>query len=241
MATRRRTLTRLGCTALSAAVSPPDPKRSTYVHLFNDGGIFIAVGETGGFGLVTEERLIEAVDRVIARGGVLVYTRDDPDKDPSAMALRTFERVVDRKPPLQLQVRPHPMVAERPADLTTLMLVASVSNVPVVRDLIKRGADLERQTSEGMTALMLAANGGHREVAEALVRGGAAVDARGEKDSTAIMFAAQHGHEAIVRALLQAGADPNARGSHGFTPLGFARRHKRRGVARLLESVGGRE
>ncbi len=226
---------------MSGTVFAPDPKRATYVHLFNDGGIFIMVGETGGFGLVTEERLIEAVDRVIARGGVLIYTRDEPDKDPSAMALRTFERVADKKPPFQLQVQPDPKVAERPADLTTLMLVASVNNVSVVRDLIARGADLERQTSEGMTALMLAANGGYGEVVEALVRGGAVVDARGEKDSTAIMFAAQHGHEAIVRTLLQAGADPNARGSHGLTPLGFARRHKRHGVARLLEEVRGRE
>jgi len=77
----------LGGTVVSTIV-PPDPKRSTYVHLFNDGGIFILVGETGAFGLVTEERLIEAVDRVIARSGVLIYTRDEPDKDPSAMALR---------------------------------------------------------------------------------------------------------------------------------------------------------
>ena len=211
-----------------------------YVHLFNDGGIFV-VDADGGFGLVTEDRLIEMVDGAVAGGGVLIYTRDQPDKDPSPISFRTFQRILEHNPPRQLHVEPHPKVVAQPSDLTALILVASVNNVPVARDLVARGADLERKTNEGMTALMLAANAGHVETVELLVRGGASVDARGEMESTAIMFAAQHGHDAVVRVLLQAGADPNARGSHGLTAVGFARQNKRRSTVKLLESAGGRQ
>jgi hypothetical protein len=45
----------LGRTIVSTTVFPPDPKRSTYVNLF------IEVGETDGFALVTEERLMTSL------------------------------------------------------------------------------------------------------------------------------------------------------------------------------------
>ena len=216
----------------------PDPSKGLYVHLFADGGIYLIRG-TGEAYLATQERLLQEVDLVVARGGVVLYGRDHPEGSATPIVTKTFERIVDKTPPLQLLVDPHPAVGARPPDLTTLMLVASVGNTEVARDLAERGADLESFSLTGWNALMLAANLGHVETVRELIRHGANVDARGEQQSTALMFAAQNGDDAIVQVLLSAGADPNARGSHGLTALGFAKQNRHERTVRLLQSSGG--
>ena len=216
----------------------PDPKKSLYVHLFADGGIYLVRG-TGEAYLATQKRLLEEIDVVLAGGGVVLYGRDGPEGSPPPIVTKTFEHIVEKKPPLQLVVEPHPNVRARPPDLTTVILVASVGNTEVVRDLAERGADLEAFTRDRMNPLMLAANGGHVDTVRELIRHGANVNARGEQDSTPLMYAAQNGDDAIVQVLLAAGADPNARGSHGLTPLGFARQNKHERTVRLLQTSGG--
>jgi ankyrin repeat protein len=217
----------------------PDPKKSLYVHLFADGGIYLVRGSGEAF-LATQERLLEEIDAVIAGGGVLLYGRDNPKSDPTPIVTEAFKRILDKKPPLQLLVEPHPAVKARPTDLTSLILAASVGNTEVVRDLCERGADIEAFTRERMNPLMLAANGGHSETVRELIRRGANINARGEQESTPLMFAAQNGDDAVVQALLSAGADANVRGSHGLTALGFARQNRHERTARLLQSAGAR-
>lgn len=216
----------------------PVLKNSLYVHLFADGGIYLIRG-TGEAYLATQERLLQEVDQVVAGGGVVLYGRDHPEGGAPPIVTKTFDRIVQKTPPLRLLFDPHPAVGARPPDLTTLMLVASVGNTEVARDLAERGADLERLSLTGWNALMLAANLGHVETVRELIRHGANVNARGEQESTALMFAAQNGDDAVVQALLSAGADPNARGSHGLTALGFARQNRHERTVRLLQSAGG--
>jgi hypothetical protein len=213
----------------------PVLKNSLYVHLFADGGIYLIRG-TGEAYLATQERLLQEVDQVVAGGGVVLYGRDHPEGGAPPIVTKTFDRIVQKTP---LLFDPHPAVGARPPDLTTLMLVASVGNTEVARDLAERGADLERLSLTGWNALMLAANLGHVETVRELIRHGANVNARGEQESTALMFAAQNGDDAVVQALLSAGADPNARGSHGLTALGFARQNRHERTVRLLQSAGG--
>ena len=216
----------------------PDPSQSLYVHLFADGGIYLVRG-TGVAYLATQGRLLEEIDLVVVGGGVVLFGRDHPEDGAPPIVTKTFERIVEKRPPLQLVVEPHAEVRARPPDLTTVMLVASLGNTEVVRDLAERGADLEAFTRDRMNALMLAANAGHVETVRELIRHGANVNARGEQDSTPLMYAAQNGDDAVVQALLSAGADPSARGSHGLTALGFARQNSHERTARLLLSSGG--
>ena len=53
------------------------------------------------------------------------------------------------------------------------MLSSQNGHELVARDLIKAGADLEKQTAKGSTALMLAAQNNHDRVARALLENGA--------------------------------------------------------------------
>ena len=52
------------------------------------------------------------------------------------------------------------------------------SLLPIVRDLIRRGATIDARTSEGKTPLQLAVWRKHLEIAKVLVAGGASLDAR---------------------------------------------------------------
>jgi hypothetical protein len=205
-----------------------------YVHLADDGGIFAVWGDTGREAWITEATLELELERLKARGGDLLYSRDAPDHEPPAIVERTFRRIADAAPPsIRLLAEAHPS-ASFPGGATTLMAAARAGDVEVLRDLVRRGAELEAQDEDGYTALMYAANAGEHEAADELVVAGADVDARDNGGSTPLMFAAQGGHAEIVQRLLDGGADPMPRGEHGLTARGFAEQNGHREVARLL-------
>jgi hypothetical protein len=205
-----------------------------YVHLADDGGIFAVWGDTGREAWITEATLERELERLKARGGDLLYSRDAPDQEPPPIVERTFRRIADAGPPsIRLLAEAHPS-AGFPGGATTLMAAARAGDVEVLRDLVRRGAELEAQDEDGYTTLMYAANAGEREAADELVAAGADVDARDNGGSTPLMFAAQGGHAGIVQRLLDGGADPMPRGDHGLTARGFAEQNGHREVARLL-------
>jgi len=205
-----------------------------YVHLADDGGIFAVWGDTGREAWITEATLELELERLKARGGDLLYSRDAPDHEPPAIVERTFRRIADAAPPsIRLLAEAHPS-ASFPGGAATLMAAARAGDVEVLRDLVRRGAELEAQDEDGYTALMYAANAGEHEAADELVVAGADVDARDNGGSTPLMFAAQGGHAEIVQRLLDGGADPMPRGEHGLTARGFAEQNGHREVARLL-------
>jgi hypothetical protein len=165
-----------------------------YVHLADDGGIFAVWGDTGREAWITEATLELELERLKARGGDLLYSRDAPDHEPPAIVERTFRRIADAAPPsIRLLAEAHPS-ASFPGGATTLMAAARAGDVEVLRDLVRRGAELEAQDEDGYTALMYAANAGEHEAADELVVAGADVDARDNGGSTPLMFAAQGGH-----------------------------------------------
>jgi len=211
-----------------------------YVHLAWDGGIFVVRGSDGSEGWVTRSQLQEEIETVRAAGGMLLYSREAPDRDPPEIVTRTFELIGQAGLPIKLLEEPHPSVSgPSPHGMTTLMGAGHGDNAELVADLLDRGADPEARDDQGYTALMYAANAGALAAVEALLSHGADPNVADEEASTPVMFAAQHGHAEIIRRLLDAGADLGARGDHGLTALGFARQNGHGETAALLEAAGG--
>lgn len=116
---------------------------------------------------------------------------------------------------------------------TPLMMAALRANVPVMRTLIERGAQVNRA---GWTPLHYAASSPAAAPVELLLKLGAAVDARAPNGNTPLMQAARFGHEDSVGLLLRAGADRTVHNERGYTAAEYARLDGREAVARRLES-----
>ena len=214
-----------------------EAERALYVHLRSDGGIFVVRGDTGEQAWITRRELEQELDRMREAGGLILYSRDDPDRDPADIVFDTFSAIEASRLPIKLVDEPHPDTTLG-GGATTLMASAFTGAADAVEDLLDRGADLEARDESGYTALMYAANAGELPSAERLLERGADVDARDAQGSTPLMFAAQHGHDDIVRRLLDDGADVHVRGDHGRTALDFAHDHGHGTTARLLEEGG---
>jgi quinoprotein dehydrogenase-associated probable ABC transporter substrate-binding protein len=102
-----------------------------------------------------------------------------------------------------------------PEQLTPLMVVAtmvspgegamflpgSIRPIDVARDLIKRGADVNARSKDGVTALMLAAAHNSAPMIGLLGQSGAKLDAKSEAGKTAADVAEQNGADAAAKAL----------------------------------------
>lgn len=80
----------------------------------------------------------------------------------------------------------------------------------VVKKLIKKGANLNKQKVNGYTSLMQAINLGYFDIASILIQNGADVNIENKIGNTALMFAVSYDEKSIdiVNLLLLYGADP---------------------------------
>lgn len=85
-----------------------------------------------------------------------------------------------------------------------LMLAAFKGNVPLVTDILNRGAAIN--PGQGWTALHYAATNGHAAVAQLLIDKGADVNARTASGITPLYMAARKPSREVVVMLLRAGA-----------------------------------
>ncbi len=92
-------------------------------------------------------------------------------------------------------------------------------DVPAIRELIGKKADVNQARGDGMSPLHWAVDGGDPEIASVLIRAGANVNARSARGLTPLLLAAGASNEPVIRVLLQAGADPNLASAVGTTPL----------------------
>src|SRR5687768_12960494 len=100
---------------------------------------------------------------------------------------------------------------------------AASGDVAAVRELLKKGVDVNEAQGDGTTALHWAAIKGNTELAQMLIFAGANLRATTRLGGyTPLYLAAKGGHSAIVAALLAAGADPKATTTNGTTPLMIA-------------------
>ena len=114
---------------------------------------------------------------------------------------------------------------------TLLHRAATYGHLEMVRELLKRGASVDLQSSFGdttTTALMGAALNGHLSILLLLLKHSANPDLQTNYGETALMMAAgDGGHEACVQILLRAGANTELLDKNGNTALQWAKGKRR--------------
>jgi uncharacterized protein len=107
--------------------------------------------------------------------------------------------------------------AAGPSDIAD---AAQAKNAAAVRELLKKGADVNAAQGDGMTALHWAAVNGDADVAQMLLYAGANVGAKTRIGGyTPLHLAAQVGHAAVIAPLVAAGASVSAATATGATAL----------------------
>jgi ankyrin repeat protein len=96
---------------------------------------------------------------------------------------------------------------------------AKNQDLPQVRALLSRHADVNARSEDGATALLWAAHWADREMAAALIRDGADANAANDLRMTPLSQACLNASSALVTLLLDAGANPDTPIGTGETPL----------------------
>jgi hypothetical protein len=135
-----------------------------------------------------------------------------------------------------------------PHNWTVLRVATFYSQVALVKELIKAGADVNMQVTDvaipgnsNYTALHCAASKCYTTIIMELIKGGADVNIASSDGTTPLHMAAEKGHEAGVVALMYAGADINAVMRDGHTPLSVAVHKKHERIVELLKHFGAVE
>lgn len=117
-------------------------------------------------------------------------------------------------------------VRARYSQESALGSAAGLSEVEMVRLLLRRGADPNIGDEDNLTPLQSAAHHGNIAIVRMLLKAGAKVNsADSHYGYTALASATQNGYIKVVRELLMAGADPQLRLNNGWTVTELAR-HK---------------
>lgn len=103
--------------------------------------------------------------------------------------------------------------------VTALSLAAQAGQLELVRELMRRGAELDRVGAGGATPLGAAVFHGHELVVKDLIRKGARIDSPGATGQLPLHLACATGQTRMVQVLLNAGAnyhDVNRQGRHAM-------------------------
>ena len=123
-------------------------------------------------------------------------------------------------------------------------------DVDILAEVIKSGADVNLNDSEGCTATMWASLKGFPECIEVLGHAGADVNMKNNLGETPLGWAAQNGHSACIEALIKRGADVNLSSENhslwafinkaifGNTPLILATEENHAGCVDTLIAAG---
>lgn len=117
------------------------------------------------------------------------------------------------------------------ADESTLMLAAIKGQPDLVRQLLDKGAQVNKS---GWAPLHYAASGGNLEVINQLLQAHAELDAPSPNGTTPLMMAAAYGTPEAVKLLIESGANIDARNAKGMTALDFANQASRPDAISLL-------
>ena len=104
-----------------------------------------------------------------------------------------------------------------------------------IKELLKKGADVEASNKYGNRALMWAATFGKLDVVKCLVEHGADLEAKDGDGQTALIKAANWGKLDVVKYLVECGADLEACNKHGQTVLDIARKREKADCVKFFE------
>ncbi len=111
---------------------------------------------------------------------------------------------------------------------------AMAGDVPLVRSLVAKKADVNAPQADGATAIQWAAYRNDLAMADVLIAAGANVKTPNREGATALYLASIAGSAPMLDKLLKAGADPNEIGPEGETPLMLASRNGRVDAIKVL-------
>ena len=92
---------------------------------------------------------------------------------------------------------------------TALTMASQNGFANLVKELIKRGANVIKADKDGDTPVIMAAQFGHIEILKTLLKSGAEPNIKNIKGETAMILARKKGRIEILRTLLESGAEPN--------------------------------
>jgi len=134
----------------------------------------------------------------------------------------------------------HPQLdveATSPAGETLLMMAALRGRLDAMKQLIARGARINR---EGWTPLHYAASGTEVAPTELLLAQRAEIDARAPSGNTPLMMAAGYGSVDAADLLASRGADVTLRNKAGLSAADYARKADRERLAERLDAIAKR-
>ncbi len=122
----------------------------------------------------------------------------------------------------------NPNIARKSDGSTPLLIIADAEGeqaltaaeaLPIMKDLIQAGANVNQGDNDGKTPLMCA-----RMVAQTdmLIQAGANVNQADKQGKTALMYAAERGDIETVKSLINAGADALLTDKNGYTAQDYA-------------------
>ena len=115
---------------------------------------------------------------------------------------------------------------------------AGLKSLEEIKELLKKGADVNVSDKYGQTALMKAAASGHLEVVKYLAEGGADLVAKDGVGQTALIMSAENGHLDVVKYLVEGGANLEAKNEVGHTALMKAADWVKLDVVKCLVELG---
>jgi ankyrin repeat protein/beta-lactamase regulating signal transducer with metallopeptidase domain/Tol biopolymer transport system component len=133
------------------------------------------------------------------------------------------------------------LIAKGLADVSPLHLAVQKHDLAQARDLLGKGADVNKRTQYGTAPLHLAARAGLTEIAALLIDNGANVSVTDKWNWTPLHDAASNGYKDIVELLIAKGADVNATDPDGRTPLSYAKEKAHSSIVDLLQQHGAKE
>jgi ankyrin repeat protein len=121
-------------------------------------------------------------------------------------------------------------------DQKCLITAAREGQLDEVKELMRKGLDIDCELKYGSSALMIAASRGHNEIVRLMASAGAKVNRRNKFGISALSEAAERGHHVVLRTLVEFGADVNMLHNNGGTAiLAAAIRRDLKTVKVLLE------
>ncbi len=152
-----------------------------------------------------KNELTNLVIRVLAGLSLILVSSHAAAQQTSSSAVERFEPVFD----IGVMMRPRAGLY----GITELMMAALEADIPMARQLLAAGADINETDDSQSTALMWAVHSGDVRVVNFFIQEGANVRAKASQGATALMNAVTGRQEAIAVALINAGADANGRGN----------------------------